>query len=98
MQKAQGREKGETQMTKRRLPPISVQKWIISVSKSSVPGHWHVQARTKDELSSFAAVVPIGTPMSKNKSTSGYDIFTMATADMKTTMNVFGKIEYHFKE
>ena len=74
--------------------PIVAQEWTISRSKAKFIG-WHYQARTKDQLSSFAIVAPDNSHnISMSKTPDGRDVFTLVSDGGTGTMNVVGKIEY----
>lgn len=77
--------------------PSPVGDWIVSCGPST-DGGLHIQARTKDQLSSFAVVVPLeGRQCVKRmKAADGvHDVFTVVGPGMKSTMNVYGHIQYH---
>jgi hypothetical protein len=72
-----------------------LQEWTISRSRSRTGDGWHIQARTADQLSSFAVVVWHGASLLRTKAASGKgDIFTLGQLDPHMTMNVVGKITY----
>ena len=76
-------------------------EWVITKEPAKdVPGWVHVQARTKDQLSSFACLFPESTQLLRTKTADGkLDVFSGATSDTSAvlhhaTMNIVGKIEY----
>ena len=71
-------------------------KWIISRSTATDPAMWHVQARTADQLCSFALLVSKrNDTMMRSKTADGkWDVFTMMGDLSHGTMNVVGEIEY----
>ena len=66
--------------------------WTISCSLAR-NGGFHVQARTNDQLNSFAAVVPINAIIHRRKLNS-LDMFSLVLGSGEVTMNVVGKIAY----
>lgn len=78
-------------------------EWIVSrsISKGSdlrKGGHgllWHIQARTADQLCSFATLCSDNAPLTRGKAADGKtDVFTCMSDQGHTTMNVLGKIRY----
>lgn len=56
---------------------------------------YHVQARTMDQLCSFATLCSESAPLTRGKAADGKtDVFTCMSDQGHTTMNVFGKIRY----
>lgn len=71
-----------------------MQKWIVSrsLSKGLL---WHIQARTEDQLCSFALLASDQAPVRRQKSADGKaDVFTAMSDQGHATMNVMGKIRY----
>lgn len=69
--------------------------WTISRSRARDGKGWHIQARTDDQMNSFAAVVYRGANILRTKATDGKsDIFTMSQVEPHVTFNVLGKIRY----
>lgn len=71
-----------------------MQKWIVSRSlgKQLI---YHVQARTEDQLSSFAILAGDNAVLTRQKSADGKnDVFTAMSDQGHATMNVVGKIVY----
>jgi hypothetical protein len=76
--------------TKEKLP-----EWTISRSPSRDGMGWHIQARTADQLSSFAVVIWKGATILRTKAASGEgEIFTLAQLEPHMSMNVVGRIRY----
>ena len=73
-----------------------MQKWTISRSRARDGVSWHIQARTDDQLSSFACAVLGNANILREKTTDGgSDIFTLAQLEPQhVTFNVVGKIRY----
>ncbi|MGH8474325.1 MAG: hypothetical protein ACRER2_00890, partial [Methylococcales bacterium] len=74
---------------------VSSQDWIITRGPANPTGY-HIQARTADQLNSFAAV-STKDQMSINRSKtadSKLDVFTLVVGLGQVTMNVIGKIKY----
>lgn len=77
-------------------------EWIVSRSlsksdlkKGGVGLIYHVQARTADQLCSFATLCSERAPMTRGKAADGKaDVFTCMSDQGHTTMNVLGKIRY----
>ena len=68
-------------------------EWEISFSPAKFKGY-HIQARTKDQLCSFAVVVEDMETMYRGKTANGKgDVFTIMGPG-GATMNVVGKIKY----
>jgi hypothetical protein len=74
--------------------------WTVSRSRSRDRNGWHIQARTADQLSSFATVV-YGTAINllRTKTADGSgDCFTLVPLDLTSedhvTFNVVGRIQY----
>ena len=81
-------------------------EWIVSRSPSKATDlrkggagiAWHLQARTADQLCSFATLASDGAPMTRGKTAQGdMDVFTCMSDQGHTTMNVVGKIRYEGK-
>lgn len=77
--------------------------WIVSRSlskkhdlkKGSAGLIYHIQARTKDQLCSFATLCSGSAPLLRTKGTDGKtDVFTCMSDQGHSTMNVVGKIKY----
>lgn len=69
--------------------------WTISRSRSRDGTGYHIQARTDDEMNSFAAVVWPTTNLLRTKTADGKeDVFTLFQPEPHVTFNVVGKIEY----
>lgn len=78
-------------------------KWIVSRSlaskhdlkKGGAGLMYHVQARTADELCSFATLCSESAPLTRGKAADGKtDVFTCMSDQGHATMNVFGQITY----
>lgn len=70
-------------------------KWIVSRHESKQPGFWHIQARTDDQLCSFAILASDKAPLVRGKGADGKsDVFTAMSDQSHGTMNVYGKIKY----
>jgi hypothetical protein len=78
-------------------------EWIISRSpaskhdlrKGGVGLIFHVQARTADQLCSFATLCSESAPLTRQKAADGVtDVFTAMSDQGHATMNVVGKIRY----
>lgn len=70
-------------------------EWIVSRSKSMQAGLYHIQARTADQLCSFATLASAKAPLTRGKAVDGKtDVFTCMSDQGHTTMNVLGKIRY----
>lgn len=78
-------------------------EWIVSRSlsrkhdlkKGGLGLIYHVQARTADQLCSFATLCSERAPMTRGKAADGTtDVFTCMSDHGHTTMNVVGKIRY----
>lgn len=78
-------------------------EWIVSRSLASRHDlkkggrglMYHIQARTKDQLCSFATLCSESAPLTRQKAADGkMDVFTAMSDQGHTTMNVVGKIEY----
>lgn len=78
-------------------------EWIISrslskkhdLAKGGVGLIYHIQARTADQLCSFATLASEGAPMHRGKAADEKtDIFTCMSDQGHTTINVVGKIRY----
>lgn len=78
-------------------------EWIVSrslaskhdLSRGGAGLMYHVQARTADQLCSFATVASENAPLTRQKATDGVtDVFTLMSDQGHATMNVFGKIRY----
>lgn len=74
------------------MPPRK--SWIVTRNPSNPPGSWHVQARTSDQLCSFAVVVAPACPIFRGKTPNGLDVFTLTVGTGQATMNVVGRIAY----
>ena len=77
--------------------------WIVSRSlakrsdlkKGGVGLVYHVQARTEDQLCSFATLCSESAPLLRTKAADGKtDVFTCMSDQGHTTMNVVGTIRY----
>jgi hypothetical protein len=69
-------------------------EWTISRGPANPTG-LHFQARTKDQLCSFAVVTASEPNIHRGKTADGkLDIFTLYDDATKATMNVVGKINY----
>lgn len=69
--------------------------WIVSRSRARDPRFWHIQARTADQLSSFACTVFSDTNLLRTKAADGKaDVFTLSQLEPHVTFNCFGKIKY----
>jgi hypothetical protein len=79
-----------------------LQEWEVWRERAKIGGVvsndlFHVQARTSDQLSSFAVVVPGSANIARSKGVGGdCDIFalTVAGGTFHVTMNIVGKIKY----
>ena len=72
-----------------------IQKWTISRSRSRDGGRWHIQARTNDQMSSFAVLVFDNANIMRAKTADGkQDVFTLSDPATDATMNVVGEIRY----
>ena len=72
-----------------------IQAWTISRSRSRDGAGWHIQARTEDQLSSFACVVMLGANVYRGKTADGKnEVFTLGQLEPHVTFNVVGKIRY----
>lgn len=77
-------------------------RWIVSrsLSRSDLKRGgaglvYHIQARTADQLCSFATLCSESAPMTRIKAADGVsDVFTCMSDQGHTTMNVVGKITY----
>lgn len=78
-------------------------EWIVSRSlskkhdlrKGGVGLVYHIQARTSDQLCSFATLCSENAPMTRTKAADGKtDVFTCMSDQGHTTMNVVGVISY----
>ena len=70
-------------------------RWTISRDRSKQPGLWHIQARTDDQLCSFALLAGPDAPISRTKGVDGkIDVFTCMSDQSHGTMNVVGQIKY----
>ena len=78
-------------------------EWIVSRSlaskhdlkKGGAGLMYHIQARTADQLCSFALLASENAPMHFVKSVDGtMDVFTVMSDQGHATMNVLGKIRY----
>lgn len=78
-------------------------EWIISrslakksdLSRGGVGLVYHVQARTADQLCSFATLCSEKAPLTRMKAADGiHDVFTCMSDQGHATMNVIGKIRY----
>lgn len=78
----------------------SLPAWAISIEDArDMKGFVHVQARTEDQMSSFAAVVPKSVEFLRTKAATGKgDVFSFAFSvpgtQFHVTMNVVGRIRY----
>lgn len=77
--------------------------WIVSrnlasrhdLKKGGAGLIYHVQARTADQLCSFATIASEHAPLTRQKAADGiHDIFTLMSDQGHATMNVVGKIRY----
>lgn len=69
--------------------------WTISRSKSRDGKGWHLQARTEDQLSSFACVILPGANLYRGKTADDKnEVFTLSQLEPHVTFNVVGKIRY----
>ena len=71
-------------------------KWTIERSKSKQPGMWHIQARTDDQLCSFAILATDKAPLTKTPGVGG-TAFTAMSDQGHATMNVFGDLTFSGK-
>lgn len=73
-----------------------MQKWIVSRSRARDGVSWHIQARTEDQMSSFACVVLGNASLLRTKTANGKgQIFTLAQLEpIHVTFNVVGLIRY----
>lgn len=70
-------------------------KWTISRSRAKDLAGWHIQARTDDQFTSFAAVVWKGANILRTKAATGKgDVFTLTQLEPHVTFNILGKITY----
>jgi len=78
-------------------------EWIVSRSlarkhdlkKGGAGLIYHVQARTADQLCSFAILASENAPMTTGKAADGKtDVFTVMSDQGHATMNVVGSIRY----
>lgn len=70
--------------------------WSISRSRARDGVSWHIQARTDDQLSSFACVVLGNATILRTKTSTGTgDVFSLAQLEPQhVTFNVVGFIRY----
>lgn len=77
--------------------------WIVSRSlaskhdlkKGGLGLMYHVQARTADQLCSFATLCSEGAPITRQKAADGVtDVFTAMSDQGHATINIVGKIRY----
>lgn len=69
-------------------------EWTVTCGPAKPLGY-HIQARTKDQFSSFALVVPDLSTVRKGKAADQKtDVFTVVLGTGQGTMNVVGKIKY----
>ncbi len=72
-----------------------MQSWVISRSKARDGKLWHIQARTEDQLSSFACTVLGNANILRTKAADGKSlIFSLSQLEPHVTFNVVGKIRY----
>ena len=78
-------------------------KWIVSrnlasrhdLGKGGRGLMYHVQARTADQLCSFAVLCSENAPLTRGKAADGVtDVFTCMSDQGHATMNVLGEIRY----
>lgn len=70
-------------------------KWTISRSKARDGKLWHIQARTDDQLSSFACTVFGDANLLRTKTADGKaEVFSLSQLEPHVTFNVVGKIKY----
>jgi hypothetical protein len=69
--------------------------WVVARSRARDGVQWHIQARTDDQLSSFACVVLGTTNIFRGKAADGKsDVFTLSQLEPHVTFSVVGKIKY----
>ena len=74
---------------------VNMDSWTISRSKSKDGLGFHIQARSGDQLNSFATVVLKGASILRSKTADGKsDCFTLTQLEPHVTFNVVGKIKY----
>jgi hypothetical protein len=82
---------------------VRMTDWIVSRSLSKKHDLkrggagliYHVQARTADQLCSFAMLCSESAPLTRQKAADGiHDVFTCMSDQGHATMNVIGKIRY----
>jgi hypothetical protein len=82
---------------------VKMTKWIVSrslskkhdLAKGGVGLVYHIQARTADQLCSFAILASERAPMTKTKAADGvHDVFTCMSDQGHATMNIIGEIRY----
>ena len=70
-------------------------KWTISRSQARDGVRWHIQARTDDQLSSFAVLASDGANILRARDAQNMgDVFTLVDPATDATMNVWGDITY----
>ena len=69
--------------------------WTISRDTSRDGKGWHVQARSEDQMNSFATVVHGGATFLRTETPNGKeDVFTLTQQEPHVTFNIVGKIRY----
>lgn len=80
--------------------------WIVSrnlaskhdLKKGGAGLIYHIQARTADQLCSFAVLASESAPLTRQKAVDGVtDVLTVMSDQGHATMNVVGKIRYEGK-
>ncbi len=72
-------------------------KWTIEIGPSKDLGY-HIQARTADQLCSFAVLISEkNQTILRTKAADGNDVFTVMSDTGHATMNIYGKITYKGK-
>lgn len=70
-------------------------KWTISRSRARDGKQWHIQARTDDQMSSFACTVLATANILRTKTADGKaQVFSLTQFEPHVTFNVVGKITY----
>lgn len=70
-------------------------KWVVARSRARDGKLWHIQARTEDQLSTFACTVSETASLLRTKTSDGKSqIFTLAQLEPHVTFSVVGKVKY----
>ena len=69
--------------------------WVVARSRARDGILWHIQARTEDQLSSFACTVFGTASLLRTMTPDGKSqIFTLSQLDPHVTFTIVGKIRY----